>query len=257
MVKGDPGIGKSSLAYSIAHHLDLGSVLRWEINSRSRLQDGLYEYRAVEHLGASQTSKKKDVAIESYIELGPLGTALVGGAKDSNKDKHRPRVLLIDEIDKSDYDLSNDLLHVLEESEFAISELRSKSSDDVSTVYAEDAGKIKIKGNKVVSHCHPIVIMTSNNEREFPAPFLRRCVEVELPNPDPQQLQKIIANHFKGSLLSEEVSSLPNSDDMSQNPAEALQEAYLAAVDGIDGIELKDLQSRNAANQNDNNSDEN
>jgi MoxR-like ATPase len=106
LVSGPPGIGKSSLAYSIAWCLGLGAPLRWEINSRTTLQDGLFVYDAVGHLQASQ-SGRPDVTIGEFITLGPLGTALLP--------TERPRVLLIDEIDKASFDLPNDLLHVLEE----------------------------------------------------------------------------------------------------------------------------------------------
>lgn len=186
LVTGEPGLGKSTLAYNIALCLDLGPPLRWEIGSRTALEDGLYRYDAVEHLRATRDSGV-DVSVGSFITLGPLGTALLPTVL--------PRVLLIDELDKASYDLPNDLLHVLEEASFTIPELLRVGGKQ--RVYPWDsrgpADTVEVVDGLVRAHHHPVVVMTSNGEREFPPAFLRRCVRLELRRPDDAHLTKIVA----------------------------------------------------------------
>ena len=118
LITGKPGSGKSTLAHSVAYELNLGPVLRWPITTRSTLQDGLYRYDAIARLHEASL-RGGTPKIGPFVQLGPLGTAMVP--------TRWPRVLLIDEIDKSDIDLPNDLLNIFEEGEFEIPELASGS----------------------------------------------------------------------------------------------------------------------------------
>ncbi len=196
LISGKPGSGKSSLAYSVARELKLGPVLRWSITTRSTLADGLYHYDAIGRLQdvSLQKGSKSEVSasdIGQYIRLGPLGAALLPSEK--------PRVLLIDEIDKSDIDLPNDLLHIFEEGEFEIPEL-VRLSHDISYVevyYGKQSDlKVRIEGGRVHCHAFPFVVLTSNEEREFPPAFLRRCLRLEMKIPDKDKLLKIVEAHL-------------------------------------------------------------
>lgn len=191
LVTGDPGIGKSTLAYAIAHELRLGPVLRWAINSRTALRDGLYRYDAVGRIeDASAGAAHPDPG--RYLRLGPLGTALAP--------YELPRVLLIDEIDKCDIELPNDLLDAFEEGEYEIPEL-SRIADTTSRVSvrpADDGEKVTVVDGLVRCREFPVVVLTSNQERDFPPAFLRRCVRLDLTPPDEQRLGAIVAAHLGG-----------------------------------------------------------
>jgi MoxR-like ATPase len=185
LLTGKPGTGKSTLISKAAYELKLGPVLRWPITSRSTVRNGVYEYDAV---GRLQASKQEDPPVEQFLTLGPLGTALMA--------QTWPRPLLIDEIDKSDLDFANDLLNVIEEGDYEIPELRrlGKEKVRVRDAFGELA---QIHEGRI--HCgqFPFVVMTSNAEREFPPPFLRRCIRLGVEQPTPEQLSAILKSHLK------------------------------------------------------------
>jgi MoxR-like ATPase len=201
LVTGPPGTGKSSLAYAVARELRLGPVLRWNITSRSTLADGLYQYDPLSRLyAARQTAAHGTGApgqapadVEDHLRLGPLGTALLP--------YDRPRVLLVDEIDKSDLDLPNDLLNVLEEGQYEIPELvraaRHRAGGGTAEVLADGTDTpVTVSRGRVRCRAFPFVVLTSNGEREFPPAFLRRCVRLRLRRPDREQLTDIVAAHL-------------------------------------------------------------
>ncbi|MER5883135.1 AAA family ATPase [Streptomyces sp. NPDC001941] len=199
LVTGQPGTGKSSLARAVAHELGLGRVLSWPVNSRATLAEALYRYDAIGRLREANLRRERakevpgDSGIGAYVRLGPLGTALVPGGA-------RPRVLLVDELDKGDVDLPNDLLNVFEEGEFEIPELARLPQElarvDVMTD-DPDAWTTVVRG-RVRCGEFPVVVITSNGEREFPPAFLRRCVRLNLPEPDEDRLLAIVRAHLGG-----------------------------------------------------------
>jgi MoxR-like ATPase len=174
LVKGEPGTGKTQLAEEIAAALDK-PLFRWHIKSTTKAQHGLYEYDAVSRLRDSQLGEAKVHDIGNYIVRGRLWEAF---------DSDTQAVLLIDEIDKADIEFPNDLLLELDRMEFFVHETRQL----------------------VKARYRPIVVITSNNEKELPDAFLRRCFFHFIRFPDAETMTRIVAVHFpdlKRELLSE------------------------------------------------------
>ena len=163
LVRGEPGTGKTMLAEAIAAAEDL-ELITWHVKSTTRAQDGLYHYDTVQRLYDSRFGDHDVRDIRAYIHLGPLGRAFRS---------ERRSVLLIDEIDKADLEFPNDLLHELDRMRFTVAET----------------------GDIVAAERRPIVVITSNAEKELPDAFLRRCVFHFIEFPDPQLMARIVAVH--------------------------------------------------------------
>jgi MoxR-like ATPase len=166
LVKGEPGTGKTVLAEEIAKSVK-APLLTWHIKSTTKAQQGLYEYDAVSRLRDSQLGDPRVSDISNYIRRGKLWEAFTA--------ERRP-VLLIDEVDKADIEFPNDLLLELDRMEFYVYET----------------------GETVRAAKRPIVVITSNNEKELPDAFLRRCFFHYIRFPDHETMEKIVAVHFPG-----------------------------------------------------------
>lgn len=164
LVKGEPGTGKTLLAEEIANSLG-AELLQWHIKSTTKAQQGLYEYDAVTRLRDSQLGDERVKDIRNYIKKGKMWEAF---------DADKRVVLLIDEIDKADIEFPNDLLQELDRMEFFVYELSE-------TVTAKQ---------------RPVVVITSNNEKELPDAFLRRCFFHYIDFPDRETMQSIVEVHF-------------------------------------------------------------
>ena len=163
LIKGEPGTGKTLLAEAIAEGLGMDLHL-WNVKSTTKAQDGLYVYDTVQRLNDSRFGDGDVSDIRQYIKYGPLGTALLSPKRV---------VLLIDEIDKADLEFPNDLLHELDKMNFVVTET----------------------GDKISATHRPIIIITSNNEKELPDAFLRRCVFHYISFPDRELMTDIVRVH--------------------------------------------------------------
>ena len=215
LIKGEPGTGKTELARQVSNSLGLG-IIEWNIKSTTKAQQGLYEYDAVSRLRDSQLGDKKIENIGNYIKKGKIWNAF--------ESKERS-VLLIDEIDKADIEFPNDLLQELDKMEFFVYE-----TNEI------------VKAKK-----RPIVIITSNNEKELPEAFLRRCFFHYIQFPEIDTLKKIVQVHFpdiKKTLLEAalnrffEVREIPG---LKKKPStsEALDWIKLLLLEDINPIDLK------------------
>ncbi|MEU3622494.1 ATPase [Amycolatopsis coloradensis] len=190
LITGPAGFGKSTVVDQVAQELKLGGVLRWHVTSRSTMRDALYRYDALARIHAQNTGDAAD-DIGSFLQLGPLGTALLP--------TDRPRALLIDEIDKSELDLPSDLLDVLERGEFEIPELTRYHASLIAVRGWESRDTHDISDGVVRCSDFPFIVMTSNGERDFPPAFLRRCVRFTMPAPTPAELTRIVRAHLGDS----------------------------------------------------------
>ena len=166
LVKGEPGTGKTELARQVASALGL-ELIEWNIKSTTKAQQGLYEYDAVSRLRDSQLGDKRVNEIANYLKKGKLWHAF---------EQDRKCVLLIDEIDKADIEFPNDLLQELDRMEFHVYET----------------------GETIKARQRPVVIITSNNEKELPDAFLRRCFFHYIRFPEPETLERIVDVHYPG-----------------------------------------------------------
>lgn len=216
LIKGEPGTGKTMLAESISKALDMDLII-WGIKSTTKAQEGLYVYDTVQRLYDSQFGEGNVSDIKQYIKLGKLGEAFTSD---------KQVVLLIDEIDKADLEFPNDLLWELDKMEFYINETKET---------------IKTKHR-------PIVIITSNAEKELPDAFLRRCIFHYIEFPDAEKMEEIINVHF-GNIdqklcqkALEAFYEIRKMDEIQKKPSTSELLDWIQAL-MISGVDIKNLSS--------------
>jgi MoxR-like ATPase len=217
LIKGEPGTGKTLLAFEVSKSLNK-KIFTWHVKSTSKAQQGLYEYDAVARLRDSQLGDEKVKDISHYINKGPVWQAF---------ECDEQVVLLIDEIDKADIEFPNDLLLELDKMEFYCYELQ----------------------RTIIAKHRPIIIITSNNERDLPDAFLRRCFFHFISFPEKDIMQKIVDVHFPNisqKLVNEAMRVFYNIRDinnMKKKPStsELIDWMRLLQIGGIDVSDLKNL----------------
>ena len=215
LVKGEPGTGKTELALQVAKALNL-PILEWNIKSTTKAQQGLYEYDAVSRLRDSQLGEERVHDVKNYIKKGKLWQAFEAEEKI---------VLLIDEIDKADIEFPNDLLQELDKMEFHVYET----------------------GETIKAKMRPIVIITSNNEKELPDAFLRRCFFHYIRFPEADVLKQIVDVHFPGIKPALVAEALTQFYDIRETPglkkkpstSEVLDWLKLLLVEDLDPADMK------------------
>jgi MoxR-like ATPase len=209
LVKGEPGTGKTELARQIAGSLDL-PLLEWSVKSTTRAQQGLYEYDAVSRLRDSQLGEERVHDVRNYLKRGKLWEAFTADSKV---------VLLIDEVDKADIGFPNDLLQELDRMEFYVYET----------------------GETIRARHRPIVIITSNNEKELPDAFLRRCFFHYIRFPDAETLARIVEVHFPGVKQSLLRAALTQFYELRETPGLKKKPSTSEALDWIRLLMAEDL----------------
>ena len=215
LIKGEPGTGKTELARQVSAALDL-RLLEWNVKSTTKAQQGLYEYDAVSRLRDSQLGDAKVNDVKNYIKKGMLWQAFEATDRV---------VLLIDEIDKADIEFPNDLLQELDRMDFHVYET----------------------GETIAAKNRPIVIITSNNEKELPDAFLRRCFFHYIKFPEAETLKAIVDVHFPGikqTLVAEALSQfydIRDTQGLKKKPStsEVLDWLKLLLADDLDAADLK------------------
>lgn len=215
LIKGEPGTGKTMLAKAISDGLDKELVI-WNIKSTTKAQDGLYVYDTVQRLYDSQFGEGDVADIKKYIKLGKLGEAFTS---------EKQVVLLIDEIDKADLEFPNDLLWELDQMEFYIPETK-------------ETIKTKVR---------PIVIITSNAEKELPDAFLRRCIFHYIAFPDAEKMEEIVNVHYPDidrkllNLAMDKFYEIRDMNELQKKPSTSELLDWLQAL-ALSGISLKKLE---------------